>query len=109
MQIPILESWEKISKLAFWLNISTFFEAKVTIIPININIGDTLWTVLNWVPSSCFSKKKKKEEKFNKSFEAGSYLFQEHLLLEGGEHVGLSPALKNQSSAAPAMVEKTAL
>lgn len=48
-------------------------------------------------------------ETFNESFKAGSYLFQEHLLLVGGEHVGLSLAIKNQLNPAPAMVGKSGL
>lgn len=36
----------------------------------------------------------RKVETFNESFKAGSYLFQEHLLLVGGEHVGLSHSNK---------------
>lgn len=51
----------------------------------------------------------RKVETFNESFKAGSYLFQEHLLLVGGEHVGLSLAIKNQLNPAPAMVGKSGL
>lgn len=65
-----------------------------TIIP--LNVGDSL-------SGGCFELNAsqiflKKEETLNGSFEASSYLFQEHLLLVGGEHGGLSPGQNKKIS-----------